>query len=209
EGLHVSGLQGSGGLFAERWVKLQAPLFLPDQGLWIGKGTLLEPTAIVKSPAVIGNNNEIRQGAYLRGDILVGDHNVIGHVTEMKHCIIMDHSEMGHFNYLGDSIVGCRVNMGAGSRLANLQFRSPEEKLEGFIHPIELGWEEETVGTGLEKLGAILGDFAELGCNAVLCPGTLLGRESWIYPNTTVSKGFYPAKTFLAPKDRKSRSHIQ
>jgi bifunctional N-acetylglucosamine-1-phosphate-uridyltransferase/glucosamine-1-phosphate-acetyltransferase GlmU-like protein len=119
---------------------------------------------------------------------------------------MMDHSEAGHFNYIGDSIVGRHVNMGAGSKLANLQFRSREEKQKNFIHPIQIPLPSEDLKTGMEKLGAVVGDHAEIGCNAVLCPGTLIGKDTWVYPNLMVPKGYYPPNTVLIPKDRKPRS---
>ena len=108
----------------ERWVKLKTPIISENLGIRIGSGTILEPTAIIKGPAIIGKNNDIRQGAYMRGNVMVGDHCVIGHCTEIKNSILMNHVEAGHFNYVGDSILGSYVNMGAGSRLANVQFRS-------------------------------------------------------------------------------------
>jgi len=193
------------GLIVEGWIELEEPLCAP--GIRIGRGTVLEPTAIIKSPAVIGENCEVRQGAYFRGNVLVGDRCVIGHATEIKNSIVMDHSEAGHFNYIGDSILGSHVNLGAGSRLANLQFRTPGEMLSGNLLPVVMDLGGERVNTGLAKFGAVVGDFVEIGCNSVLCPGALVGRESWIYPNQTVAKGYYPPHTFLSPRggDRKPR----
>ncbi|MEK9627399.1 MAG: hypothetical protein VW455_00105 [Nitrospinota bacterium] len=193
------------GVFVQQWMTLDQPVYLKDFEIFIGSGTRLEPTAIIKGPAVIGENCDIRQGAYIRGNVFSGEGCVIGHATEVKNSILMDHSEAGHFNYIGDSILGCHVNMGAGSRLANLQFRSEKEKVEGFIHPIQIPLESGEGKTGMEKLGAVVGDHAELGCNAVLCPGTLIGKGSWIYPNLMVPKGFYPPDSVLVPKDRKPR----
>lgn len=192
-------------IFVNRWVELQSPLYLEKSGVYIGKGTVLEPTAIIKGPAVIGNNCEIRQGAYLRGNILAGDHCVLGHTTEIKNSIVMDHSEMGHFNYIGDSILGSHVNLGAGTKLANLQFRSIQEKEEGFIHPIHIPIKGETVDTQMGKMGAILGDYVEMGCNSVTSPGTLVGKNNRVYPNTTLPKGFYAPDSFISPPDRKPR----
>ena len=117
----------------------------------------------------------------------------------------MAHCEAGHFNYIGDSILGRHVNMGAGSRLANLQFRNVDEKEKGFIHPIQIPLETQDYKTGMEKLGAILGDYTELGCNSVLCPGALIGKRGWVYPNLMVPKGYYPPDSVLTPKDRKPR----
>jgi len=208
EGLRLIGGGGAGrlGIFVEQWIELAAPL--SAHGIRIGRGTVLEPTAIIKSPAIIGGHCEVRQGAYLRGNVLVGDHCVIGHATEIKNSIVMDHSEAGHFNYIGDSILGHHVNLGAGSRLANLQFRTPDEMRTGALLPVVVEIGGERVSTGLTKFGAVVGDYVEVGCNSVLCPGALVGRESWIYPNTTVAKGYYPPQTFLSPRgpDKKPRS---
>ena len=193
------------GLFIQKWIKLDQAVYLKEQGIFIGSGTRLEPSAIIKGPAVIGENCEIRQGAYIRGNVFAGEGCVIGHSTEVKNSILMDHSEAGHFNYIGDSIVGRHVNMGAGSRLANLQFRNKVDKEKGFILPIQIPFGSEDFKTDMEKLGAILGDYTELGCNAVLCPGTLIGKGSWVYPNLMVPKGYYQPATVLIPKDRKPR----
>lgn len=194
------------GFYVERWIVVASAVYLEPCGILIGAGTVLEPGAIIKGPAIIGAHCEVRQGAYIRGNVLVGDHCVVGHNTEVKNSIIMNHSEAGHFNYIGDSIIGSYVNLGAGSRLANVQFRSLEEKKNGFIHPIAISLEGTMEDTGLSKFGSVLGDNVEIGCNAVLCPGTLMGSDNWVYPNTTVPKGYYPANHFVAPKDRKPRT---
>ena len=189
------------GLFVQKWINLDQAVYLKELQVFIGSGTRLEPSAIIKGPTVIGENCDIRQGAYVRGNVFAGEGCVIGHATEVKNSILMDRSEAGHFNYIGDSILGRHVNMGAGSTLANLQFRSREEKQEGFIHPIQIP--SAGLETGIEKLGAVVGDHVEIGCNAVLCPGTLLGKDTWVYPNLIVPKGYYPPNTVLTPKDRK------
>ena len=194
------------GLFVQKWITLDRAVYLKELEIFIGSGTRLEPSVIIKGPAVIDENCDIRQGAYIRGNVFAGEGCVIGHATEVKNSILMDHSEAGHFNYIGDSIVGRHVNMGAGSKLANLQFRSREEKQEGFINPIQIQIPSVDLETGMEKLGAVVGDHAEIGCNAVLCPGALLGKDTWVYPNLMVPKGYYPPKTVLTPKDRKLRS---
>jgi acetyltransferase-like isoleucine patch superfamily enzyme len=200
EGLRFIGGESAGrrGLFVEQWIELDAPL--SARGILVGAGTVLEPTAIIKSPAVIGEGCEVRQGAYFRGNVIVGDRCVIGHATEIKNSIVMDHTEAGHFNYIGDSILGSHVNLGAGSRLANLQFRTPDEMRSGNLLPIVLNIDGERVTTGLTKFGAVVGDYVEVGCNSVLCPGTLVGQKSWIYPNMTVPKSYYPPHTFFSPR---------
>ena len=204
--LDLSSSKRSGkGIYVEEWVDLSTAVYLKELDIFIGKGTQLEPSAIIKGPAMIGDNCDIRQGAYIRGNALIGNYCVIGHTTELKNSILMDHTEAGHFNYIGDSIIGSHVNLGAGSKLANLQFRSADEKLKGYIHPINIPLDSETLDTGMEKLGAVIGDNVELGCNAIVCPGALIGKDVWVYPGLTVPKGYYPAKTRLVPKERKLR----
>ena len=194
------------GILVEHWIKLDQPVVSEVLGIWIGEGTVLEPTAIIKGPTIIGRKNDIRQGAYLRGNVLAGDRCVIGHCTEIKNSVLMNHVEAGHFNYIGDSILGSYVNLGAGSRLANVQFRSLKEKQDDFIHPIEIPMENGPVRTGLSKLGGVLGDNVEVGCNAVICPGTLVGKNNWIRPNSTVPKGFHPPGHAIAPANHKPKS---
>jgi len=172
-------------------------------GVFLDTGTVLEPSAIIKGPALIGKGCEIRQGAYLRGNVVIGDHCVIGHNTEIKNSILMNHTEAGHFNYIGDSILGSYVNLGAGSRLANLEFRSPADKRDVLFPRILIEVEGEEIHTGRSKFGAVLGDYVEIGCNAVLSPAVLMGKESWVYPNVTVPKNYYPPQTRLIPADRK------
>lgn len=108
---------------------------------------------------------------------------------------------MGHFNYIGDSILGSYVNLGAGSKLANLQFRTPQEKRDGIIFPIKFNFQRgEKMNINMGKLGAILGDFVEIGCNAVTSPGTFIGKRCWVYPNMTVAKGYYEPDRIISPK---------
>ena len=193
-------------IVVERWIKLKAPIISQALDIRIDSGTVLEPTAIIKGPAVIGKNNDIRQGSYLRGNVMVGNSCVIGHCTEIKNSILMNHVEAGHFNYIGDSILGSYVNMGAGSRLANVQFRRLHEKMNDVINDIEIPIENKPISTGLSKLGSIIGDNVEIGCNAVLSPGTLIGKDNWVYPNCTVSKGFHPPGHFITPSEHKLKS---
>ncbi len=154
----------------------------------IGKGVLIESGAMIKSPAIIGDNCEIRQGAYLRGYCLTGKGCVIGHTTEVKHSIFLNNAKAGHFAYLGDSILGANANLGAGTKFANLRF------LPGNITILLDG---EKVDTGLRKLGAILADDCQTGCNSVTNPGTIMGKAAMLLPNTTAKSGFHKAKTIL------------
>lgn len=179
-------------LLVTRSLRLAEDLFFREGSIRIGRETVLEAGAMVKGPAWIGRSCEIRQGAYLRGNLLIGDLVVVGHATEVKNAVIMDRSVAGHFNYVGDSILGENVNLGAGTVLANLQFRTPAEKKEDRIEPIHLSLRATRFNCGLTKFGAILGDYIETGCNSVMSPGTLIGKNCWIYPNTTVPKEIYP-----------------
>ena len=189
--------------YVEQWVEIESPVLLKPLGIFLDTGTVLEPSAIIKGPALIGKGCEIRQGAYLRGNVVIGDHCVIGHNTEIKNSILMNHTEAGHFNYIGDSILGSYVNLGAGSRLANLEFRSPADKRDVLFPRILMEVEGKEIHTGRSKFGAVLGDYVEIGCNAVLSPAVLMGKESWVYPNVTVPKNYYPPQTRLIPADRK------
>lgn len=165
-------------------------VYLYDDRIILGAGTIAEPGALIKGPFVAGKNTEIRQGAYVRGDCLVGSNCVVGHATETKSCIMLDGAKAGHFAYLGDSILGRNVNLGAGTKLANLRM------LPGTV---AVSVERKKHDTGRRKLGAILGDGTEMGCNSVASPGTLLGPGSMVYPCVAVPAGCYPAKTFITP----------
>ena len=193
-------------IVVKRWIKLKTPIISQALEIRIDSGTVLEPTAIIKGPSVIGKNNDIRQGSYMRSNVVVGNSCVIGHCTEIKNSILMNHVEAGHFNYIGDSILGSYVNMGAGSRLANVQFRGLQEKISSVINDIEIPIENKTISTGLSKFGSIIGDNVEVGCNAVLSPGTLIGKNTWIYPNCTITKGFHPPDHFITLSERKLKS---
>jgi UDP-N-acetylglucosamine diphosphorylase / glucose-1-phosphate thymidylyltransferase / UDP-N-acetylgalactosamine diphosphorylase / glucosamine-1-phosphate N-acetyltransferase / galactosamine-1-phosphate N-acetyltransferase len=160
---------------------LYAGAILMDDDIYIGKDTVVEPGALIKGPTYIGNETEVRQGAYLRGDVLVGRDCVVGHTTEMKSSVMLEGSKAGHFAYIGDSILG-KVNLGAGTKIANL-------KITGTPVTVEAGGNRYE--TGLRKFGAILADGVETGCNSVTTPGTLLSRGALLYPNCT-ARGYYP-----------------
>lgn len=154
----------------------------------IGRGVLIESGAMVKAPVIIGDHSEIRQGAYLRGYCLIGRRCVVGHTTEVKHSIFLDDAKAGHFAYIGDSILGANVNLGAGTKFANLRF------LPGAV---TVRTPQGTVDTGLHKLGAILGDRVQTGCNSVTSPGTLIGPDSFLMPNVTAPSGVHPRKSVI------------
>jgi NDP-sugar pyrophosphorylase family protein len=149
----------------------------------IGKGTTIEPGAYIKGPCVLGPACVVRHGAYIRGYLLAGERCVIGHDTEVKHSIFLNGVHAAHFNYVGDSILGNEVNLGAGTKCANLKL---DQK------PIFVSFLSQKIETGMKKLGAIMGDFCQIGCNVVMNPGTCLGKEVECYPCVNIS-GFFPS----------------
>lgn len=150
----------------------QAFLKNPEQ-IAIGEGTVIEAGAFIEGPCILGNNCHIRHGATLRGGVLCGDGCVIGHAAEVKHSILLDRAHVAHLNYVGDSILGSDVNLGAGVKCANLRL---DRKA------VRLHVKGEIIETGLKKMGAILGDGCQIGCNSVLNPGTLMGRGCIAHP---------------------------
>ncbi|OQA92054.1 MAG: Bifunctional protein GlmU [Elusimicrobia bacterium ADurb.Bin231] len=163
-----------------------AGAFLMDNEISIGKGTIIEPGALIKGPTIICDNTEVRQGAYCRGDVLIGNNCVVGHTTELKASVMLGGSKAGHFAYIGDSILG-KVNLGAGTKLANLKIVESQ---------ISLNINNKKYDTGLRKFGAILADGVETGCNSVTTPGTLLSKNVLLYPNAT-ARGYYAPKKIV------------
>jgi NDP-sugar pyrophosphorylase family protein len=139
----------------------------------IGPGTIIEPGAYIHGPCLIGANCTIRHGAYIRGDLLCGNGCIIGHATEIKHSIMLNNAMAPHFNYVGDSILGNQTNLGAGVVCANLRLDHA---------PVKIYHADQVIQTNLKKLGAIIGDGSQIGCNSVLNPGTLLSKKSLILP---------------------------
>jgi len=154
----------------------------------LGQGVVVEAGALVKGPAIIGAYTEVRQGAYIRGDCLTGKKCVIGHTTEVKHSIFLDNAKAGHFAYVGDSILGRDVNMGAGTKLANLRFGPGN---------VFISVDGHRVDTGRRKIGAVFGDGVQTGCNSVTNPGSIVGPGSLIAPNTTVLPGVYAPRSII------------
>jgi NDP-sugar pyrophosphorylase family protein len=144
--------------------------------VFIGRGTIIEHGAMIKGPAWIGEGCEIRNGAYIRENVVVGNGAVLGNSCEFKNCLIFDEAQIPHFNYVGDSILGYKAHLGAGAILSNVRLDHA---------PVNVASAEGPVSTGLKKFGAIIGDRAEIGCNSVLSPGSVIGRNSIIYPGTS------------------------
>lgn len=176
------------GMILEGASVIMAGAVLSGKQISLGKGVLVETGAMIKSPAIIGDNCEVRQGAYLRGYCLAGDRCVLGHTSEIKHSILLNDAKAGHFAYLGDSILGNNANLGAGTKFANLRF------LPGNVTFFHQG---ERIDTSRRKFGAILGDNAQTGCNSVTSPGTLMGKDSMLLPNTTAKGGYHPDRKIL------------
>lgn len=159
----------------------------PAEGVWISKSAKVAPNASINAPCIIGANAEIRQCAFIRGSAIVGEGAVVGNSCELKNCILFDKVQVPHFNYVGDSILGYKSHMGAGAITSNV-------KSDKTLVAIAFG--DEKIPTGLKKVGAILGDEVEVGCNSVLNPGTVIGKNTNIYPLSSV-RGYIPSGAIL------------
>ena len=158
-----------------------------SNAVFIGEGTVVEQGAVLKGPAWIGENCHIRSGCYVRENVIAGDGVVMGNSCEFKNCILFDDVQVPHFNYVGDSILGYKAHLGAGVILSNVKLDHSE---------IYVSANDGKIATGLKKFGAIIGDRTEVGCNAVINPGTVLGRDCIIYP-TANFHGVLPASSIL------------
>ena len=155
--------------------------------VWVHKTAKVAPTALIQGPTVIGAGTEVRHCAFIRGSALVGEGCVVGNSTEIKNAVVFDSVQIPHYNYVGDSILGFRSHMGAGVVASN--FRSDKGNVN--VHD-----GNETIETGLRKLGTILGDGSDVGCNSVLCPGSVVGRDCIIYPLSRV-RGYLPERSIF------------
>ena len=163
----------------------------PAEDVWIARDATVFPTAYIKGPCIVGHGTEVRQCAFIRGSALVGEHCVVGNSTELKNVILFDNVQVPHYNYVGDSILGYKAHMGAGAVTSNVK----SDKTLVVIHN-----GDENLETGRKKVGAMLGDGAEVGCNSVLNPGTVIGRGSNVYPTSCV-RGVVPANCIYKDKD--------
>lgn len=161
------------------------------EDVWIAKTAKVLPTAYIKGPAIIGENAEVRHCAFIRGKAIVGEGTVVGNSTELKNVILFNKVQVPHYNYVGDSILGYKAHMGAGSITSNI-------KSDKKLVVVKNGKEE--IETGLKKFGAMLGDEVEVGCNSVLNPGTVIGKNSNIYPLSCV-RGVIPEKSIYKNKN--------
>lgn len=167
------------------------------QAVVIGEGTVVEPGAFIQGPAIIGRNCQIRNGAYIRGDVVIGNDCIVGHCSELKNCIMIDTAQAPHFSYVGDSILGRGVNLGAGTKLSNVPVSSCKCPETGKRPTIKITIGDKEYDTGLVKFGAVIGDCCQLGCNVVTNPGTLIGKNILVYPNVSLKKGLYPGDQII------------
>lgn len=163
----------------------------PFENVWIHKTANVYPTAYIGSPCIIGAETEVRHCAFIRGSALVGKNCVIGNSVELKNVIIFDNVQTPHYNYVGDSILGYKSHMGAGSITSNVK----SDKTNVVIKS-----DGETLETGIKKIGAMVGDYVEVGCNSVLNPGTVVGRNSNVYPTSCV-RGVIPENSIYKKDD--------
>ena len=171
------------------WIRAKGAALPPDEydqigeDVWIAKDAAVAPTAYLNGPLIVDHGAEIRHCAFVRGSAVVGKKAVVGNSVELKNCVLFDEVQVPHFNYVGDSVLGHRAHMGAGAVTSNVK---------GDRQPVVVHRGSERMETGLKKLGAMLGDYAEIGCGAVLNPGAVIGRGAQVYPLVSV-RGTVPA----------------
>lgn len=164
-----------------------------SEGVWIAKSAKVFPSAYIGAPTIIGKNSEVRHCAFIRGSALVGENCVVGNSVELKNVILFDNVQVPHYNYVGDSILGYKAHMGAGSITSNV-------KSDKTLVVVKDKIDNEELETGLKKFGAILGDYVEVGCNSVLNPGTIIGKNTNIYPLSRV-RGAVPSNSIYKDFD--------
>lgn len=153
-----------------------------SENVWVHKSARIATTAFLGAPCIVGENSEVRHCAFVRGSALIGNGCVVGNSTELKNVILFDGVQVPHYNYVGDSILGHKAHMGAGSITSNVKSDKTLVVVKG----------DKTIATGLKKFGAMLGDYVEIGCNSVLNPGTVIGKNTSVYPLSCV-RGVVPA----------------
>lgn len=160
------------------------------EGILVGRDVKIHESAVITAPAIIGDGTEIRPSAFLRGAVITGEGCVIGNSSELKNCILLDKVQVPHYNYVGDSVLGNKAHMGAGAVCSNLKSDKRPVVIRG----------ECEIETGIKKIGGILGDGADIGCGSVLNPGTVIGKNTSVYPLTPL-RGVYPADCIVKAAD--------
>lgn len=171
--------------------------YIGRRPIFIGEGARIEPGAYVHGPAYIGASAVVRHGAFVRQNVIMLPGSVLGHASEAKNSLFLSGAHAPHFNYVGDSILGHDVNLGAGTKLSNLTILSEKDPETGKRPTLNLTVDGKAYDTGLAKLGAILGDGVQTGCNSVLNPGCLVGRHTLIYANLSLRKGYHPPQSII------------
>lgn len=160
------------------------------ENVWIAKSANVFPTAYIAGPCIIDESAEVRHCAFIRGSVIIGKNAVVGNSTELKNCILFDGVQVPHYNYVGDSILGYKAHLGAGALTSNVKSDKTNVIIKNFdVNTSDVDRKIDAVETGLRKMGAMVGDNTEVGCNTVLCPGTVLGRNCIVYPLSRV-RGF-------------------
>ena len=155
-------------------------------GVYVGKNVKIYPTATIEAPAILGDGTEVRPGAFIRGSVITGSGCVIGNSSELKNCVLLEKVQVPHYNYVGDSILGNKAHMGAGSICSNLKTDGKAVVIHG----------DKEYETGLRKIGGILADGADVGCGCVLNPGTVIGKNTSVYPKNAL-RGVFPANSIV------------
>jgi NDP-sugar pyrophosphorylase family protein len=172
--------------------KLSRNEYLINGNIAFSKSTVIHPSAVIKGPTIIGSQTEIRPNAYIRENVIIGNSCVIGNSCEFKNSIIFNEAQIPHFNYVGDSIIGYNSHLGAGVITSNLKSDKST---------VTISYKGEKIITNLRKMGAIIGDYTEVGCNSVLNPGTIIGKNSNIYPLSSV-RGFVPENSIYKNENK-------
>lgn len=159
----------------------------PQENVWVSKTAKVMPSAYIAGPCIIDSGAEIRHCAFIRGNAIVGKNSVVGNSTELKNVVIFDNVQVPHYNYVGDSVLGYRSHLGAGSITSNV--KSDKSLVSVFA-------DDKKIETGLKKFGAMVGDYVEVGCGAVLCPGTVIGKNTNVYPLSMVRGTVPPASIY-------------
>ena len=171
--------------------------YLSGRPIFIGEGAVIEPCVYIEGPAYIAPGATVRHGAFIRENVILLPGAILGHASEAKNALFLPDAHAPHFSYVGDSILGHRVNLGAGTKLSNLGILSGKDPVTGKRPSIQLTIDDKIYDTGLAKMGAILGDDAQTGCNAVLNPGTLIGPRTLVYANLSLRKGYHAADSII------------
>lgn len=171
-----------------------------SENIWIAKSAVISENASITGPVIICKNAQIRPGAFIRGNAIVGENAVVGNSTELKNVVLFDNVQVPHYNYVGDSILGYKAHMGAGSITSNVKSDRTPVTINASLYAGQLNKDTEDnnkkIETGLKKMGAVLGDYVEIGCNSVLNPGSVIGRGTNIYPLSSI-RGYVPENSIV------------